>query len=231
MLDKIFWRHISTSLGNWFDVTKDKNEKMLLRHVSEYILQYLGFDESTGEYEQFHQAEFYSIPPVLDKLSTGDILLKNGSEEHFVVLTPSCDLAHAGKTKVVLIVKIIPNSNGLILTLISSIKKLKSQQEIPDKKKEYDKVKADLSNLICNNYSPKYYYLPSTKEIVGGLINFQEITTVKKDLIDSSISEYKRIASISSSFIKDIVAKFSNYYSRQGAPDLNKEDILAKLLD
>jgi hypothetical protein len=54
----------------------------------------------------------------------------------------------------------------------------------------------------------------------GYLIDFQDVTTI------SFTNDLERIATISSPFIKDIISRFSNYYSRQGQPTFNQKKII-----
>lgn len=53
------------------------------------------------------------------------------------------------------------------------------------------------------------------KEILEPSIYFQDLISVKKE----EIIEYHRVASISYPFLKDVIARFSRYYARQGRPD------------
>ncbi|EAL5481057.1 hypothetical protein DQ699_09220, partial [Campylobacter jejuni] len=57
------------------------------------------------------------------------------------------------------------------------------------------------------------------KEILKPSICFQGLISVKKE----EISDYARVASISYPFLKDIIAKFSRYYARQGSPEIIEE--------
>lgn len=57
------------------------------------------------------------------------------------------------------------------------------------------------------------------KEILEPSIYFQDLISVKKE----EITEYHRVASISYPFLKDIVARFSRYYARQGRPEIIKK--------
>ncbi|EAL3889710.1 hypothetical protein J7D62_001539 [Campylobacter lari] len=56
------------------------------------------------------------------------------------------------------------------------------------------------------------------KEILKPSICFQGLISVKKE----EISDYARVASISYPFLKDIIARFSRYYARQGCPEIIK---------
>lgn len=74
-----------------------------------------------------------------------------------------------------------------------------------------------MHNYISNNNSTRYYFLPEFLDFQAKIIDFQDITTV--DI--SQIGECSKIMDISTPFIKDIQAKFSSYYARQGSPDFD----------
>ncbi|EMU6246077.1 hypothetical protein WOA06_001781, partial [Campylobacter jejuni] len=81
---------------------------------------------------------------------------------------------------------------------------------------------------IINNDSEKESFYPiknfakifevdnKDKEILKPSIYFQDLISVKKE----EISDYVRVASISYPFLKDIIARFSRYYARQGSPKI-----------
>lgn len=59
------------------------------------------------------------------------------------------------------------------------------------------------------------------------MINFQKIYSKTKE----ELNEMERFASISGKFSKDIGARFSNYFARQGQPNLNIDVLLKTILD
>ncbi len=63
-----------------------------------------------------------------------------------------------------------------------------------------------------------YHYLPEVSGIMdkNSFIDFRRIITLDR-LDDSNIES---VATISAPFLKDIIARFSYYYSRQGQPEL-----------
>ena len=71
---------------------------------------------------------------------------------------------------------------------------------------KYDKGKI---GEYVNNRQFRYHYLPSFNENYGFLIDFQEVKSICPN------TAFTRIASVSAPFIKDIISRFSNYYSRQ----------------
>lgn len=221
-ITNIFWKHISNSLDLWInDETRSEEDKhkSLLRYTLLHIQEYL---ELTAEsnFEDYHPAEVYITPPIKDKVFTGDIIVDKESHQLFIVLTPSCDLAQA-KAKDILIVAIDGYRDGILSEKLSILKKGTASDE------EINSANDNLESLIKNSFSNKYHFLPKYRNISGGLINFQKVQSCRYRDFDK---KFERIASINSNFTKDIVARFSYYYSRQGSPDFNTNEVLNFLL-
>lgn len=220
-LNDIFWKHLSNSVKVWAEDstrTSKQKEKSLLRYTLSHIQEHLEISEES-DFENYHPAEIYIIPPVKPNVFTGDIVLEKSNGEMSIVLTPSCDLAQT-KAKDILIVKIELDNDGLLFEKINIIKKAKVSDEII---KESEII---LHQLIENNFSNKYHFLPKYNGIPSGLINFQKIKSVR---IKEFNTNFERIASVNSNFTKDIVARFSYYYSRQGSPDFNVKEVYNSL--
>ena len=222
-LHTIFWKHLATSLDKWVDDplrNADEKHKTLLRYILLHIQEYLELDEQAN-FENYHPSEIYITPVIKSKVFTGDIVKKNGTEETYIILTPSCDLAQ-GKAKDILLVEIEEETRGILLEKTNIIK---SRREAAVQLANAEK---DLNNLISNSFSNKYHFLPKYNNIKAGLINFQKLKSVRVQDFEANFS---RIASINGSFTKDIVARFSYYYSRQGSPDFNKKEIYDSLIN
>jgi len=221
-LNKIFWDHLSTSMDIWINDksrTREQKQKILERYILLHIQEYLELT-TESDFENYHPAEIYITPPIKTKLFTGDILLENDSQKRYIVLTPSCDLAHEGKTENVLLVEIEDKEKGQISELKAIINNGGTS------KGDKNNASGKLKNLIKNNV-PKYHFLPQYKGISAGLIDFQVLKSVNKNDI---INQFTRLTSVNNSFTKDIVARFSFYYSRQGSPDFNIEEIYESLI-
>lgn len=216
-LNTIFWNHLSTSMDVWIDDASrspEEKQKSLLRYTLLHIQEYLELSEESG-FEDYHPAEIYITPPVKPDVFTGDIVTENNTGMSYIVLTPSCDLAQS-KAKDILLAVIEKEDTGLLSEKINVIKRGKSSPEI------IGEAENSLKALINNSYSNKYHFLPKYKNIGAGLVNFQKIKSIRvRDFNDN----FTRIAAINSSFTKDIVARFSYYYSRQGSPDFDIEEV------
>lgn len=221
-LNKIFWEHLSTSMDIWINDkarTPEQKQKILERYILLHIQEYLELT-TESDFENYHPAEIYITPPIKTKLFTGDILTENDSNKRYIVLTPSCDLAHEGKTDNVLLVKIEDKDVGEIFALKAII------NDSTVGKDKRNNATSKLKNLIKNSI-PKYHFLPEYKKIAAGLINFQLLKSVDKNDISH---HFTRLTSVNNSFTKDIVSRFSFYYSRQGSPDFNIEEIYESLI-
>ena len=219
-LNKIFWEHLTTSIEIWSlddSRTADQKEKSLLRYTLSHIQEHLEITEESN-FEHYHPAEIYITPTIKPNLFTGDIVTDK-ENNRYIVLTPSCDLAQA-KAKDILLVQIEDENSSLISEKRNVIKNSNSATE------NIIKAENDLKGLINNNFSNKYHFIPKYKNLNAGLINFQKINSIR---VKDFNGNYKRIASINSSFTKDIVARFSYYYSRQGSPDFNLDEIYKSL--
>jgi hypothetical protein len=228
MLDEIFWNNISATLVEWINIPGC--EKPLLRYTLTHLQEHLEISDDGTEFDTVFPIENYIKPSIKQYFFCGDIIyLKTNRAKRFVILTPACDLAPHGiaktpKTKDVLLADLNSLSEGVFNENVTAARKeAKTQEEI----KKVEIAKSDLRKILGNNFSPKYYYLPNTSVIEGGLINFQRLSSIKYSALQS---DYEKQATISIQFVKDIIAKFSYYYSRQGSPDFNFEELLVKHL-
>jgi hypothetical protein len=256
-LTDIFWKHLANSLEIWSkdaNRTPEEKQKILLRYTLLHIQEYLELtDDST--FDTYHPAEIYITPVINTRVSTGDILSEKGTSTQFIVLTPSCDLANKNtetgkeRTDEILLAEIIDNSIEPMSGHIAGIK----EGTIDD-----DKKNKQLKKMINNSDAAYFHFLPKYIPIKGGLINFRKLSTIKRSQITGFITEsiynntdeieginasqiesstnsekqpiFERVATVNNRFTKDIIARFSNYYSRQGAPGFDSKEVLRTLL-
>lgn len=222
-LNKIFWGHLSNSMEIWISDssrTPEQKQKSLLRYTLLHIQEYLELTEDS-DFEAYHTAEIYITPPIKNKVFTGDIVNEKITNSKFIVLTPSCDLAQS-KAKDILLAEIETEERGLLFEKVGILKKSKASEDV------LENTKKELNALICNNYSNKYHFLPKYGKLAAGLINFQKLKSIRIKEFDE---QFQRVASINNTFSKDIIARFSYYYSRQGSPDFNLEEVYQQILE
>ncbi|HIG0357633.1 TPA: hypothetical protein ACX96U_002982 [Clostridium sporogenes] len=119
--------------------------------------------------------------------------------------------------------KLFEESNRLL------IEKNKMLVKKYTKENKYQELLEVIKKICTNNYKLSWHFLPCTSKFEGGVIDFTDIKSVELDDVNGLLG-YKRICSISSSFIKDITARFSQYYARQGQPSFNIDNLVSSLL-
>ena len=213
-LTKIFWNHLSNDLDTWI---KHNNPNNLLRYILSHFQEHLDINLQ-GDFEEYHPFEVYIKPPIKKNLHTGDLIKFNS--EYFVILTPACDIVVQGyKDLEGGAKKPIRNSDNIIIV---KAKDFDYKTTCLNKRNEIDKNKIE---SFVKNKNARYHYLPPFESNNGLTIDFQDITSIPFS------NELERVATISSPFIKDIISRFANYYSRQGQPTFNQDSIVEELFN
>ena len=207
-LDTVFRKNLLPHIEKWIHHAKtnpERTEHSLLRYTINHLLQLL--DESD---DKFFPEEVYIYPPAGKTLKTGSIIKKD--DKYFVVLNPMCDLVirknNMPKATHILLVEIVP------------------QCQLTTGCKENE-----MGNAFSNNKTPYYHWLPRIKSskptFDGGFLDFRILSTHPTKDFNKKFKppEFQ----ISPSFVKDIVARFSSFYARQGQPDIDYEEIIQEL--
>lgn len=213
-LNRVFRENLLPKRDKWvaYGATdSSKTEKALLRYALSHLLQLL--DDDGG---RCFPEEMYLHPPLSDKIRTGSIV-KQKDGDWFAVMNPACDLVIRGngnyKTDRILLVEIERESDVVGLAL--------------DGIQKADKKKSKLRTVFGNNHTDYYHWLPKTDFFSGGFLNFRKLSTITKDDFGEKFQAPE--IQISPSFVKDVVARFSSYYARQGQPDIECDDFIAHL--
>nr|NJM01972.1 response regulator [Desulfobacula sp.] len=180
-----------------------RTEKALLRHALNHLLQLLDDDG-----ESCFPEEFYLSPPLTTGIKTGSIVNKKNKAQKLVVMNPACDLVIRNNGQC--------NTDRILIIEIDPQISLFPDYPLTGLTKEQKK---NLEKAFKNNKSTYYHWLPKTDFFEGGFLNFRKVSTM-------AIKEFKEefetpAVQISPFFVKDIVARFSTYYSRQGQPDID----------
>jgi len=223
-LQKVFWENFSESMEYWKTEIEDENkiEKVLSRHILAHLSESLKLTEE-GEFEKCHPAEVYIMPPIKKDFFTGDIMENKDSREFFLILTPACDMELRKRKDGE---DLYRNADKIILAKLIEFNQI---AEVSDYIETHSNTKKkEVERYIKNTKKERYYYLPSFgSRIAGFLIDFQDINQISPEEIDI----YTRVASVDEPFLKDIIARFTSYYARQGSPDFDLDTILKKLLN
>jgi hypothetical protein len=106
---------------------------------------------------------------------------------------------------------------------LKQIRKIITSKNNEDK---YKKAIEKLKGLLTNSFSLNYHFLPSVPNFEGGFINFRKLKSLKPKEIKK---QFKIIGKVTSPFLKDIIARFSTYYARQGQPEFDMTQIFDAL--
>lgn len=217
MMTQIFWKNLYPQLNLWKEKHSQgkETESVLLRYAISHIQELL--DSEVPAYET---EEMYICPPVSPDIKTGAIFQSSQNKNYCIVLSPPCDLAmHSGKIKTdrILICE-IDNHDAINRETIAQITKQSKKENC-------------IQNVIKNNFTDYYHWLPQNSLFEGGYINFRKIKTCSPEDFMSEYGTPK--LKVQEFFVKNILNRFSAYYARQGQPDFNfkaeTDTILSKL--
>ena len=204
-LTEVFLKNLLPQRERWVSYgEKDpkRTEKALLRYALNHLFQLL---EEGGK--NCFPEEVYLYPPLSDNITTGSIVKEKTGEQPFVVLSPACDL--------------VIRRNGKSNTDYILLVEIESMNEALDGSRSKSKVRE-----IVNNRRQYLHWLPQTDFFKGGVLNFRKLKTLNKVDFDEQFE--KPSIQISPPFVKDIVSRFSSYYARQGQPDIDSTDFVAR---
>lgn len=210
-LNKVFRENLLPQKNKWVaygETDSSRTEKALLRHALSHLLQLLDDDG-----DRCFPEEVYLTPPLTDKIRTGSVVKEKSSNQKFVVMNPACDL--------VIRVNGECNTDRILIVEIDSQISLFPGHPATGLSKSQKK---DLEKAYKNNKSAYYHWLPRTDFFEGGFLNFRKLSSLSSEEFNERFE--KPAVQISPSFVKDMVARFSAYYARQGQPDIDFEHFI-----
>lgn len=206
-----FTRSIWPRWSYWLSAEEEPGlaEKALTRHMATHL--HASF---LNEVSAVHPEEHYFIPPLQDKLDTGDIVQIDG--EYFILVTPRCDLARE------------QNPTFQLVKLNSVQDKWVELQEVKlngASRKIRENAAKDIGKLINHgDRSPKLHFIPqiklSTDEILGPFhAQFNFMNCMEASVENRATLSSQRIATLSNEFVPSLVERLGAYFSRIGTPD------------
>ena len=223
-----FWNILPECFINKKDefngLDKGIQEKVIIRYVSSWLNNKYMFNDG---YLDVEPIEMYMFPNPIDRICNCDIYKDDDSKEK--VLTPACDLAN-DKAENILFAKI--QSYESVDEFNETIQKCSKQQKTEEKISNGNKNKIASWSRNSHEKSMRYHFLPKVGFFDGGFIDFSLLICLKYDREKNEFAERNliKIGTITDSFKRDIIARFSSYYQRQGQPTFNAESILNKYL-
>jgi hypothetical protein len=216
-------------------------ESALCRHMATHL-----HATFLNEVTAVHPEEYYFIPPLVEKLDTGDITMVDG--KHYILVTPRCEIAQEKNStfQFVELKSISIELNKFNLKISSgtaSIKELEAQlqkkkesgdkdgeivlsRELVAKTKNTDKAKSQISNLFRHGGNKaSLHFLPEIKRADSDNFGpfharFDQIIFIPKaEQVELARYQGGKYASLSNEFIPSLVERLGAYFSRIGTPD------------
>lgn len=195
------WCHWTSSKVKGADLT-EVVARHVVAHVHDSMLNAGG--------DATHPEEAYFVPPLRDRLDTGDLV--QNDEGIWIVVTPRCDLANPGKV------------NTILLALCTDISKEWCELTRVDAGKS---KKEKMKRLVQHDGSPKQHFLHPMQDANGQargpwLVQFHHLKAIA---VEQALKELTplRFASLSPLFIPSLVERFGAYFSRIGTPDYSSD--------
>ena len=210
-LSEVFLKNLLPQIKTWISYAETDSEpieKALLRYTLNHLFQLLEENDT-----RCFPEEFYLYPSGSEEITTGSIVKEKTTNQPFVILSPACDLVRRNgefKTDRILLVE-IEGENDVVNVALNGIRKKQSKQN-------------KLRDVFNNNHTDYYHWLPKTDFFAGGFLNFRKLNALNKTDFDEKFG--KPTIQISPFFVKDIVARFSSFYARQGQPDIDSQNFI-----
>jgi hypothetical protein len=219
-LDKVYWNVLWDRRDTWlaYAATGKPTKDAMLRLVLNHLVEFIGLGSS-----EYFPDEAYLKVFNADILRTGQLYKNKANNEHFIMISPACDLVvheDGPKSEFVQLCRIYcHNEEPIISYLRQAGEKLPEPKEPTFKEARIIKNRADaFLRDAPGNKKDCYHYLPKSDSTVfkGGVVNFREVGSFKRESFADNFSAIG--IQVAPPFLKDIVSRFSSYYARQGQP-------------
>jgi hypothetical protein len=199
---KAFSKSIWPRWNYWLTIenTSEHTEAALIRHIATHL--HASFLNQTSA---VHPEEYYFIPPLQNKLDTGDVFSMEG--DCYILVTPRCDLARE------------ENPTFQLVKLTSIKDKWDQLQAIKSNSND-----AKIRDIVNHGKSPKLHFIPQIKrkdDVARGPFHacFSQMDCRLASCEERASLVENRIATLSNEFVPSLVERLGAYFSRIGTPD------------
>lgn len=192
----------------------DALHDVISRQIVSYIAEKLSLPGA--ETDAHHLHEFYFVPPLREKLHTGDLIAHNGDVH--VIVTPQCNIANSYPDHFLLArCKDISHEWSECHRLIEE-----------NDGKPSNAVKKMVGYWATQKVEISEHFLPPCDDRGPWLVDFKTIISFPKAEAGNLIEN--RFASITPQFIPNLIQRWASYMGRVGQPDLNTSDLMAHIV-
>lgn len=235
---KVFFHSIWPRWNNWSQTTgaaEDFISTAITRHITSHIYAALLSEGPHG----VHPEEWYFVPPLQDKINTGD-LIRNADGAIEIVITPRCDLQRDEKNETIQLAacKDVSSEWKKRCEKIAAAKETLQNHQLPVGDNGIQKLEDALANAneALRRYTQHsntnvFHFLPRIKmvdesEMGPFYVQFDKIRSVLRSSEEAKqfLQPGHRIASVTSEFLPSLVERLGSFFSRIGTPDYSHSD-------
>lgn len=171
-----------------------------------------------GDIPAYHMHEFYYVPPMRDRLHTGDLVKIN--EIVHVIVTPQCDIAND-----------YPANFLLAKCLSEHVEWQTIVDAVAQNGGQIGKATRDkITKIVTQGRGQRFHFLPPCGDKGGPwFVDFKELVTIERAHSDELLRN--RFASIAAYFVPNLVHRFASFIGRIGQPDLDVDALVAHLAE
>ena len=206
MINEVFWKYLNDDSISFSNCNNDQKANRILRYALSRVSDTLSLS-STDKHDEFCACECVIIPPIEAVIFPGDIV--SYEDKEYIIISADCDIENS-KSEYITMCKLNSNYYDELVSCL-----------YPETAK---KAEETLKKLVNNNLN-RYHLIPATSKYSGNVIDFQQVFSFSKE----KTTEMCRVATISADFMKDVRARFTSYYGRQGQPQLMHDEILNQI--
>ena len=199
VLTEVFLRNLLPQRDTWIEYGRNDSPRTE-KALLRYALNHL-LQLLEDDEEKCYPEEVYIHPPLTDEIRTGSIVEDKNKGRTFVVMTPACDLVVRDSDQRTDRIFLIAEVDSIEATSAGKLKE------------------------VFKNKKLHSHWLPRTGFFKGGSINFRKLTALENKEFREKFDVPQ--IQVSPSFMKDITARFSSYYARQGQPDIDFSKFVA----
>ncbi|QUX97871.1 hypothetical protein C0J08_21735 [Marinomonas sp. CT5] len=217
-MSSLFYNSIWPRWSYWFENDSlDSANAALSRHMATHLHASFLSDTELGA----HPEEYFFIPPLQEKLDTGDIILQEGKLE--IIVTPRCDMVRSKSETSTYQLVTLENKSEQWGKLLAELEAKKEE----GKPKKIESASRNLKKFTNHNGETGGHFIQSFRLKIDGkeqsfgpfYAQFNQLRSIVRNQESTELLLDKRIASLSNEFVPSLVERLGAYFSRIGTPD------------
>jgi hypothetical protein len=154
-----------------------------------------------------HPEEFYLVPPIRERLSTGDLVTVEAKV--YVIVTPRCNMARDE----------YPNNLMLAYCKPMGADWTGLRERFNGAEKSKNSATRALQDMVCQSVPISSHFLAPCGDKGPWMVDFKEIFTLPSSEATALLKS--RFATIAPQFVPNLVQRYAAYLGRVGQPDLD----------